>query len=200
MTQLKINKTTSPDQLSAGGKVEIVNWTDYPYRPEVRFSMGYTTTHLYIKFLVTEKNIKANYLNDNEAVWEDSCVEFFVKDPNDDHYYNFETNCIGTALAARRRSKTEAEHLSEESMQRIIRVSSLPHQKIDKRDNNEEWSLLLGIPFDLIGYSEPPATLLANIYKCGDMTEEPHFLSWAPITSATPNFHLPEFFAKIELV
>jgi hypothetical protein len=40
---------------------------------------------------------------------------------------------------------------------------------------------------------------MANFYKCGDETPEPHFLSWNPIDLPKPNFHVPQFFGQLEL-
>ncbi|MDE5921249.1 MAG: hypothetical protein K2G82_06535, partial [Paramuribaculum sp.] len=31
-------------------------------------------------------------------------------------------------------------------------------------------------------------------------TSEPHYLSWAPITTPQPDFHRPEFFGNITLL
>lgn len=180
-------------------KIECVNWAEYPYRPEVSFKIAYDEEYLYIKYSVVESNVKAQYLEDNESVWCDSCVEFFVKDPDDAHYYNFEFNCIGTMLAARRTSKVDAERLSDEKMARVIRASSLPHERIDKRENSDEWSLMVGIPFDIIGHTTAPSSLKVNLYKCGDETQTPHFVSWSPIGVEQPNFHLPEFFGVLNL-
>ena len=42
-------------------------------------------------------------------------------------------------------------------------------------------------------------TMMANFYKCADLTSTPHFLSWAPIDTPEPDFHRPEFFAPITL-
>ncbi len=42
-------------------------------------------------------------------------------------------------------------------------------------------------------------TLHGNFYKCGDLTSEPHYLSWAPVTFEHPNFHLPAFFGNLIL-
>jgi hypothetical protein len=39
----------------------------------------------------------------------------------------------------------------------------------------------------------------ANFYKCGDKTEEPHYLSWSPIDTPEPDFHVPSFFGLLEM-
>ena len=40
-------------------------------------------------------------------------------------------------------------------------------------------------------------TMRANFYKCGDLLQTPHFLSWAPIDLPQPKFHCPEFFGEV---
>ena len=37
----------------------------------------------------------------------------------------------------------------------------------------------------------------ANLYKCGDFTERPHYGSFAPMSTLPPGFHNPQLFAKI---
>ncbi|HBX75243.1 MAG TPA: hypothetical protein DEG55_03775 [Acidaminococcaceae bacterium] len=37
----------------------------------------------------------------------------------------------------------------------------------------------------------------ANFYKCGNRTVHKHFIAWAPIESAAPNFHQPQYFRSI---
>ncbi len=55
-----------------------MNWpSEYPYQPEAHFKIARSNDSLYIHFQVVEKNLRALYLNDQEPVWEDSCVKFF---------------------------------------------------------------------------------------------------------------------------
>jgi len=35
----------------------------------------------------------------------------------------------------------------------------------------------------------------ANFYKCGDELPLPHYLSWNPIYTETPDFYRPDFLA-----
>jgi hypothetical protein len=55
------------------------------------------------------------------------------------------------------------------------------------------------IPFEAFGYTEKPSSLRANLYKCGDECDLPHYISWSPIDLPSPDFHCPDFFGKIEL-
>ena len=43
------------------------------------------------------------------------------------------------------------------------------------------------------------AVLHANLYKCGDKTVKPHYLSWNPIELEDPAFHCPEYFGELVL-
>ena len=174
-----------------------VNWKEYPHAPQVSFHVAHTDKALVVLFDVKEDHVRAVSLEANGPVWEDSCVEIFLAVPGREGYFNFETNCIGTSLAAYRRSKTDADMFGPEQMEQIGTVASLPHEVIDRKGEGQEWSMLKIIPFSLLGLSEKPATLKGNFYKCGDCCEPMHFLSWAPIDLPQPNFHCPEFFGEI---
>lgn len=176
------------------------NWAkEFPYSPTCRFKIACSESNLYIKFFVKEKNVKASYLKDLNPVWKDSCVEFFCKVPADSYYFNFEFNCIGTCLASKRKSRKEdVIPLKQDDLQQIERLSSLNKTLLDVH-GHLEWSLLVSIPFSLIGFDlEKGNRLNANFYKCGDETETPHYLSWSPIETETPDFHRPEFFGELQ--
>ena len=176
-----------------------VNWQEYPYSPEVTFRMAYSDKALALLFEVTEDHVRAQAMNNNGPVWEDSCVEFFVKNQSGTHYTNFEMNCAGTMLAASRTSRHDAVHFDDGKMAQIRRITSLPHKIIDSRGTGQSWWGIEVIPFEIMGFEQKPQKLEANLYKCGDKCDQPHFLSWSPIGLPSPNFHCPEFFGTIEL-
>ena len=178
-------------------KVSYVNWNEYPYAPEVKINMAYSDKALAILFRVAEEHALGNTLENNGPVWEDSCVETFIKDPVGEGYYNIEVNCIGTKLAAHRLSRTDFELFDESLLSEIRCRASLPHQKTDIQ--NQEWTLLKVIPFSVLGLDKAPQSLNVNFYKCGDNCRQPHYLSWSPIALEKPNFHCPEFFGEIIL-
>lgn len=178
--------------------VASVNWSDYPYAPKVTFRIAHSQKALAIMFEVEEENVRAVTLDSNGPVWEDSCVEFFVKNPTGEGYFNFEINCIGTVLAASRRTRTDANMFSEEKIAQVRRIGSLPHEPIDLLGGVHKWWMVEVIPFELLGLEEAPAQMEANFYKCGDKCAQPHFLSWSPIALPEPNFHCPDFFGVVE--
>lgn len=177
--------------------VDCVPWPEqFPLKPEVKARIAHSETALFLRFDVKENGVRAVCTEANGPVWEDDCVEFFVKDSASDHYYNFENNCIGTGLAARRLSRDEFAFLDEAAASRIIRRASLPCQPIDI-DGPYGWCLEIEIPFEILDCPAKPEALLANFYKCGDKTKQAHFLCWNPIETEKPDFHRPEFFGRL---
>ena len=180
--------------------IDCVNWSEFPYAPRVSFRIAHSDDALAILFEVEEEHVRAVSLESNGPVWEDSCVEFFVKSPAGEGYFNFEVNCIGTMLAAKRLSRTEATLFNAEQMGKIRCFGSLAKAPIDSRGAGQKWWMVEVIPFSLLGLKSAPKSLRCNFYKCGDKCDRPHFLSWSPIDKPEPNFHCPEFFGEVILV
>ena len=200
----EIEKLSDKEALAAVSEtksypLECVNWAEYPYAPEVSFHIAHSDKALAVFFKVKESHVRAVSLEANGPVWEDSCVEIFLANPAGEGYFNFETNCIGTSLAAKRRSKTDADMFGDELMSQIRTVGSLTHEAIDSKGEGQQWTMLKIIPFSVLGLEKAPASLKGNFYKCGDCCEQVHFLSWSPIDLPSPNFHCPEFFEEITL-
>ena len=127
-------------------------------------------------------------------------MELFIGAPDGSGYFNFEMNCIGTLLAASRKSRDEnVVHFAPEQLRRIIRHTTLPRKTFAERTGICEWEAAVGIPFDLLGCADTPARLRTNLYKCADGARRPHFVSWNPVTTPEPDFHRPEFFGEFIL-
>jgi len=179
--------------------VDRVNWPEYPYAPRVTVRVAHAIDSLVLLFDVEEEHVRAVAMEEHRAVWEDSCVEFFVADPVGEGYYNFEVNCIGTGLAAHRFSRNDATYFTDEQMARWRRFGSLGRELIDIHGETLHWWMLEVIPFSLLGLEKAPERLRVNFYKCGDRCDRPHYLSWSPISLEKPDFHCPEFFGTIVL-
>ena len=132
-------------------------------------------------------------------VCHDSCCEFFVSDPSDGTYYNFEMNCIGTVKAAKRRSREEFQLFDQDRLRSIVRHTSLVRRQMDV-EGIHSWQVAMCIPFELMGFTSDsiPDRLYANFYKCADKSGHPHFLSWNPVGTPNPDFHRPECFGILE--
>lgn len=180
------------------------NWAaDYPYAPSTKFWIAHNDESLFLKFKVEEQFTKAEVEKDGGAVWTDSCVEFFVSF-DDSGYYNFEFSCIGKKLLGFRKCKDSAEYASQEVLDSIKCYSTLGSECFAERSGDNAWELTVAIPKQAF-FAHDFKTLeglfaMANVYKCGDGLSKPHFLSWNPIKSETPNFHLPQYFGRMKFV
>ena len=180
--------------------IDVVNWADFPYCPDVEFRVAHTGEAILINYKVKEASVRAVAQADQGRVWEDSCCEFFVRAEDEDEYYNFECNCVGTLLVNFGK-KGDRHHAPESVLANVKRWSSLGREPFEERIGECSWELSLVIPVsslfnhnikDLSGI-----TLRGNFYKCGDLLQTPHFLSWSPIDLPQPCFHCPEFFGKL---
>lgn len=185
-------------------KIDNVNWPDsFPEKPEVTVEVSNDHEFLYLHYHVRGEQLRAVTTEDQGAVWEDSCVEFFCQVPGDKHYMNFECNCIGAMVGSRRLGRAEeVVKFPPEEMAQIERRCTYPRELIEEQDGLHEWDVELKIPLTLIFREQAPVfpqVLRSNFYKCADKTKKPHFLSWQPIPLPKPDFHCPQFFGEIVL-
>lgn len=180
-------------------RINTVNWKAYPYFPEVLFRIAHNEEAILLNYQVSESDIKAVCDRDNGKVWEDSCVEFFVAFDKDS-YYNIECNCIGKIVIGKGSGRGGRISLPDALLQQVDRWSSLGNLPVENRSG--DWEVSLVIPREIF-YPEVIDPLnnvkaMGNFYKCGDKLQTPHFLSWNPIHSDAPDFHLPAFFGYLQ--
>jgi hypothetical protein len=178
--------------------IDCVNWVDYPYKPDVKFRIAHNGTNIFLNYQIEETDIKAVCNEDGGKVWEDSCVEFFISFPNQDFYTNIECNCIGKIVAEARTGKQHCLPVPFNLASRIERWSSIGIHPVENLSG--KWEVSLIIPITVFRLNEITSFngihAKGNFYKCGDNLKAPHFLSWNPIKSEQPNFHLPQYFGE----
>lgn len=63
------------------------------------------------------------------------------------------------------------------------------------------WDLYYSLPFSLLRLFfpafHPHGIMRGNFYKCGDLTQQEHYLAWNRVACAEPDFHRPEFFGEL---
>lgn len=188
--------------IGAQAMIDCVNWKEqFPYKPLAVVNAAHDGTMLYIDFFVRCNYLRAVNFENNSPVSQDSCVEFFVSPTGDNHYWNFEFNCIGTINASHRSERHNPTRLTDAELGLVKRFSSCGTRPFNEVEGLFTWNVLIAIPFDLIGikYEGTPVEMTANFNKCASGTSQPHFLSWNPIKSDKPDFHRPECFGKIVL-
>lgn len=182
--------------------IDCVNWEEtYPFMPDVRFRIAHTGDNIVVQFRVSEPTVRAVAAADNGRVWEDSCVEFFMERPDGNGYVNVECNCAGTLLVASGPDRGHRTPLSPEHLAAIDRHTTLGRKPFPEREAPEVWVVSLIVPAEIFGISDLSGKeLRANFYKCGDLLATPHFLSWNPVISLVPNFHLPASFGLLRFL
>ena len=174
-------------------KIEQINWPEqYPAAPQTTFTLAHTDHMLYVRYEVKGEVPLATKTNDLELVNEDACVEIFIGDEDNTHYWNFEFNPTGVCNASyRKERKVDVVRLNPEQLDSI--------QRYGQQLCAAHWTLLIDIPLSLIDLDlTKESSRRANLYKCGDKTPMKHYASWNPIEAEAPAFHLPAFFGEIQ--
>jgi hypothetical protein len=192
------------DSLNIRNPVEEVNWNEFDYKPVVKFSIAYTAHEILLKYYVTENWFKAEKTEPNQMVCEDSCVEFFVSPGDDRIYYNLEFNGIGTCLLGSGTGRENSSRADLKIISRIRRKTSVGKEIVSERSGEFSWTITLAIPFDVFFHHQITSlkgkAFRANFYKCGDKLSVPHYLTWNPVGTETPDYHRPEFFGLLKFV
>ena len=180
--------------------INTINWPEFNYQPKVKFKIGYSGNTILLKYSVEEKYIRAKEIITNGDVYKDSCVEFFISFDGK-NYYNFEFNCIGTKHVGYGSGRNHRKTVPVNLVERIETESSLGSQPFEKKSGDFKWELLIRIPAVCFAFDEIESfnrlRATANFYKCGDETAQPHFLTWNPVDTESPDYHRPENFGKV---
>lgn len=146
---------------------------------------------LYVRMWARERNIRAEETGSVGMPCNDSCLEFFFSPvPGDVRYFNIEynPNCclylgLGTGVPDQVRLLPLFECFDPEA-----------------KRTEDGWEVQYRVPFSFIRrfFPEfavrPGMEIRANCFKCGNLTPQPHYLAWNPVTCQEMNFHLPEYF------
>lgn len=167
-------------------------WKDRFAAPETTFKMLRGPEGISVLMNTKEKNLLAAHTDENGAICEDSCMEFFYKpSPWDHRYINFEINPAKVMHIGIGSDRYDRELLFVDRS--IFNVESIAE------DGN--WTLKLYVPdvFILTYYEKTANVCRANFYKCGNKTEFPHYGVWNPVELEKPDFHLADFFGTLEI-
>ena len=182
-----------------------INWKSIPVLPvdkvlwtedagiRAHGQLCYDEQNLYVHLSAVEKSIRAENTAPLSPVHEDSCLEFFFKLKDAKNYFNFEVNpngCLVIQFGPRRGDRVN-----------LVRNDAAEYFDIQTGRTSEGWEVFYRIPIEFIRLFYPDyrfeGELTANMYKCGDETKHPHYLSWSGINLETPDFHCPEFFGNL---
>ncbi len=194
----------SLDKMENRHPIDVICWQNFSYKPEVNFKIAYTDQAILLKVYVKENYIRAKYNQSNDPVYRDSCFEFFISVDQDNSYYNFEFNCIGTPYQAYMKQGEKRVKAASEIVKSIRTMSTLGNQTFEEKQGDFEWEMTILIPLKSFFNHDLKAlkgkACNVNFYKCGDELTKQHFLTWNIIETENPDFHRPEFFGKLLFV
>ena len=167
--------------------------------PGIRASAQVTwdMSALYVHLSAKEKAIRAEHTDPLGMPCEDSCLEFFFRPLADDtRYINLEFNPNACFYAGIGHSGKD-----------LIRLAPDPETfAAHPARTADGWEISYTVPFSFIRMFFPSFApksgdlMYGNFFKCGDLTEKEHYLSWNPVTSETPNFHRSEDFGLLRFL
>lgn len=179
-------------------EINNLQWSpiDVDIRAEARLCWDESAIYVYLRAF--EQNIRAVHVGATDMVCEDSCLEFFLRPLLDDRrYFNFEfnPNCalylgFGSGM---------------HDLVRLLVAEPAALFAPNVTRGSDEWAIQYRIPVEFIARFFPGFSLIrgqklrANCYKCGDLTQTQHYLSWNPMQCATPEFHRPDDFGMLTL-
>jgi hypothetical protein len=176
------------------------------HRPLARVKLQYDAQFVHLVFLVEDRWVRSLVTEYQGDVWTDSCVEFFFTPGTnlDDGYFNLEVNCGGAALFTHRLDRSTRVAPVGPSDARQLRIAhTLPARVDPELAGPVSWEVSYRIPWKMLeAYAPvtppgPGVTWRANFYKCADAGSHPHWLTWAPVRWAQPDFHRKEFFGTL---
>lgn len=152
---------------------------------------------LFVRMEAQESPVRATLEGPLEQVCCDSCLEFFFAPvAGDARYLNFEWNPLGTLFLGFGAGRPAR-------VRQIVRDAKA-FFAVKTFETDKGWGVEFAIPVPFIRLYFPEFALrgeaAGNFYKCGDETRTPHYLAWAPLESATPDFHRRSDFGTLRLL
>lgn len=179
-------------------EVQRVKLTDVGWLPPAQVRAWAQLCHdgvtLYVRLEAEESPIRATLTGKLDQVCDDSCLEFFfAPDWEDQRYFNFEFNFLGAlnlGFGGLRPS-------------RVRQIVKKPEElfRPEPFETGKGWGICYQIPAEFVRRYFPDFQLTGtggcNFYKCGDRTERPHYMSWAPMMTEKPDFHRRQDFGML---
>lgn len=192
-----VQKVTAPDW----DQVPAVTLEETGWLPPAGVSAWAQLCHdgenLWVRLTAREEHIRAAATGELDSVCQDSCLEFFFAPLADDvRYFNIEYNLLGTVYLG----------FGAERATRARQILKDPKALFRPEPFRTEdgWGIVYRIPLTFLQMYFPGFTFsgeaCCNFYKCGDKTERPHYLAWAPLTCDRPDYHRREDFGLLRFV
>lgn len=198
VSESEIRKTFEiPAELDEAA-INVYPWDTCGYRPQSGAFLGWDETGIHVWLYSLESSPRAEVGVFGGPVCHDSCLEFFFQ-PNPVRsglYVNYECSpkpCVHLATGSSRYDRKIPDKLPEglePSAKVIPGYGWSVHYTITAAWLKESFGIHLTSGCRMRG----------NFFKCGDLTENPHYGVWSPVDPQlhpNPDFHLSEYFSDL---
>ena len=156
----------------------------------------YDEEALHVRLSSDEKDIRAELSGPLDEVCSDSCLEFFFSPVEGDRrYFNIESNLNAAIYLG----------IGSNAHNLVRLIPEEPSIKPCAKKTEEGWEVSYSIPYEFIRRFFPEfkvysgKEIRANCFKCADMTEPPHYLTWNPHPLLEyASFHNPDAFGLMK--
>jgi len=192
-----------------GGAVARPGGGAVAHRPHTVARLAWDDECLHVVFRVEDRYVRAVVDRYQGPVCTDSCVELFFTPGTDlsEGYFNIEVNCGGVVLFHHQHGRgVPHAAVAEQDGRRLGVAHTMPARVEPEIPGPVTWLVAYRVPFEVleryapVARPRPGAAWRANLYKCGDATSHPHWLSWSPVEVPAPDFHRPERFGTLGFV
>ena len=174
-----------------------IPYLDTPDDISANAQICYNDEEFLVHLSTAEKNIRAAESGPVGVPCEDSCLEFFFCPmENDTRYFNIEFNMNACVYLGFGSNVINLVRLVPEET-----VEEMFAPKINKTADG--WEIFYRVPYTLIRRFFPDfkvysgKQMRANCYKCADLSEPPHYLSWNKIEGEPFTFHKSHCFGNM---
>ena len=156
----------------------------------------YDEEALHVRLSSDEIDIRAELSGPLDEVCSDSCLEFFFSPVEGDRrYFNIESNLNAAIYLG----------IGSNAHNLVRLFPEEPSIKPCAKKTEEGWEVSYCIPYEFIRRFFPEfkvysgKEIRANCFKCADMTEPPHYLTWNPHPLLEyASFHNPDAFGLMK--
>ena len=169
---------------------------DTPETVKAWAQLSYDDEAILVHLWTEEYEHRATETGPVGAPYEDCCLEFFFSPmEGDKRYFNFENNAIGCCFLGIGSGLSDLVRLIPDTEEDIF------DRKVTKFEGG--WEITYKFPYEFVRRFFPDfkvysgKKIRANCYKCADLTEPPHYLSWSPVPTENFTFHRPDCFGEM---
>ena len=177
--------------------IEMENkYKDTPDTVQAWAQIAYDDEAILVRLWTKEYEHRATETGPVGKPYEDCCLEFFFRPmEGDPRYFNFENNAIGCYFLGIGSGLSDLVRLIPDT------EDDLFDREVKMTDGG--WEINYKFHYSFIKRFFPDfkvykgKKIRANCFKCADLTEPPHYLSWSKVPDDNFTFHKPEYFGEM---